>query len=88
MYQAGFSKVFVIDDFVLNAICLLKLLLPSISRLQKKPSIFITTLKRILDKGVMLGHQDDLAYGFGWKYEAGRSDVKDVTGDLSCNNGF
>jgi hypothetical protein len=45
-------------------------------------------LKRILGKGMMLGHQDDLAYGFGWKYEAGRSDVKDVTGDYPAVMGF
>ena len=29
----------------------------------------------------MFGHQDDLAYGVNWKYEDGRSDIKDVTGD-------
>ncbi len=27
------------------------------------------------------GHADDPAYGHEWKYEAGRSDVKDVTGE-------
>ncbi|MDE6511463.1 MAG: beta-mannosidase, partial [Muribaculaceae bacterium] len=27
------------------------------------------------------GHSDDTAYGHEWKYEAGRSDVKDVTGE-------
>ena len=45
-------------------------------------------LKRVLDKGIMLGHQDDLAYGFGWKYEPGRSDIKDVTGDYPAVMGF
>lgn len=45
-------------------------------------------LKGVLDKAVMLGHQDDLAYGVGWKYEAGRSDVKDVTGDYPAVMGF
>jgi mannan endo-1,4-beta-mannosidase len=29
----------------------------------------------------MFGHQDDLAYGVNWKYQAGRSDVHDVTGE-------
>ena len=29
----------------------------------------------------MFGHQDDLAYGVGWKYVPGKSDVKEVTGD-------
>lgn len=34
----------------------------------------------LLDKGIMLGHQDDLAYGMGWSYKTGESDVKRVTG--------
>ena len=38
-------------------------------------------LFKSLDKGIMVGHQDALAYGHGWYKEAGRSDVKDVTGD-------
>lgn len=37
-------------------------------------------LNRLLGKGVMFGHQDALAYGVGWKYIKGKSDVKDVTG--------
>jgi hypothetical protein len=45
-------------------------------------------LKKLLSKGVMFGHQDDLAYGVGWKYEPGRSDVKDVTGDYPAVYGF
>ncbi|MDI3319551.1 glycoside hydrolase family 26 protein [Pinibacter soli] len=38
-------------------------------------------LKRSAQKGYLFGHQDDLAYGVGWKYEKGRSDVKDVVND-------
>jgi beta-mannanase len=45
-------------------------------------------LKKNLDKGVMIGHQDDLAYGFNWKYENGRSDIKDVAGDYPAVMGF
>lgn len=29
---------------------------------------------------ILFGHQDDLAYGFGWKYIPGESDVKRVSG--------
>ena len=36
----------------------------------------------------MFGHQDDLAYGVGWKYEEGRSDIKDVTGDYPAVYGW
>jgi len=38
-------------------------------------------LKALPQKGFLFGHQDDLAYGVGWKYTPGRSDIKDVTGD-------
>ena len=33
------------------------------------------------EKGIMFGQQDALAYGVNWKYEEGRSDIKDITGD-------
>ena len=36
----------------------------------------------------MFGHQDDLAYGVGWKYVPGKSDVKEVTGDYPAVYGF
>jgi mannan endo-1,4-beta-mannosidase len=39
-------------------------------------------------KGYMFGHQDDLAYGVNWRYEAGRSDIKDVTGDYPAVYGW
>lgn len=41
-----------------------------------------------MKKGIMLGHQDDLAYGHSWYGEAGRSDVKDMTGDYPALIGF
>lgn len=45
-------------------------------------------LKKIMNKGIMFGHQDDLAYGVGWKYENNRSDIKDVTGDYPAVYGW
>lgn len=45
-------------------------------------------LKSVLNEGIMFGHQDDGAYGVGWKYEPGRSDVKDVTGDYPAVVGY
>jgi len=45
-------------------------------------------LKKVMDRGYMVGHQDDLAYGVNWKYESGRSDVKDVTGDYPAVYGW
>jgi len=45
-------------------------------------------LKNLPAKGFMVGHQDDLAYGVGWKYIPGRSDIKDVTGDYPAIYGW
>lgn len=45
-------------------------------------------LFKLRDKGYMFGHQDALAYGVEWKYEEGRSDVKDVTGDYPAVYGW
>jgi hypothetical protein len=45
-------------------------------------------LKETAARGYLVGHQDDLAYGVGWKYEPGRSDVKEVTGDYPALYGW
>lgn len=50
--------------------------------------ILYENLQRLALKGPMFGHQDDLAYGVNWKYEQGRSDVKDVTGDYPAVYGW
>lgn len=46
----------------------------------KETQKLYANLHNLKDKGFMVGHQDALAYGVNWKYEEGRSDVKDVTG--------
>lgn len=45
-------------------------------------------LKKLAAKGYMFGHQDDLAYGVNWRYENGRSDVKEVAGDYPAVYGW
>ncbi len=40
------------------------------------------------ERGVMIGHQDDPFYGTTWKWENGRSDVKEVCGDYPAVMGF
>ena len=45
-------------------------------------------LKKISQKGFLFGHQDDLAYGVTWKYEPGRSDIKEVTGEYPAIYGW
>lgn len=47
-----------------------------------------TNMKRLQKEGIMFGHQDDLAYGLGWKYEDGRSDVKEVVGEYPAVVGW
>ena len=47
----------------------------------KKTITLYKNLTLLSKKGILFGHQDDLAYGVNWKYEAGRSDIKEVTGD-------
>lgn len=41
----------------------------------------LSNLKQIPKKGYMFGHHDDTAYGIGWEFEEGRSDVRSVCGD-------
>jgi len=45
-------------------------------------------LMKLQHEGMMFGHQDDLAYGIGWVYEVGRSDVKDACGDYPAVYGW
>lgn len=45
-------------------------------------------LQKTPQKGMLFGHQDDLAYGVNWKYEEGRSDIKDVAGDYPAVYGW
>lgn len=54
----------------------------------RKTRILYDNLFKLLDKGIMFGHQDDLAYGVEWKYEKDRSDIKDVTGDYPAVYGW
>ena len=50
--------------------------------------VLYNRLFALIDKGVMLGHQDDLIYGHTWYGEAGRSDVKEITGDYPAVIGW
>jgi mannan endo-1,4-beta-mannosidase len=46
------------------------------------------SLQALQGTKVLFGHQDDLACGTGWAAEAGRSDVKEVTGAHPAVHGF
>lgn len=67
--------------------------LPSDKNATRETIALYTNLKALLGKGILFGHQDDLAYGVGWKYDAstgdaGRSDIRDVTGDYPAVYGW
>lgn len=44
----------------------------------------LNNLHKQLTQGIMFGHQNDLAYGVGWKYEGKRSDVKETAGQYQA----
>nr|WP_319397530.1 glycosyl hydrolase [uncultured Carboxylicivirga sp.] len=48
----------------------------------------IDVLNSVKGKGILFGHQDDLAYGINWKYVDGQSDVKRVAGDYPALFGW
>jgi mannan endo-1,4-beta-mannosidase len=45
-------------------------------------------MKTLAKTKTMFGHQDDTFQGYGWEREAGRSDVKEVTGSLPAVYGW
>ncbi len=45
-------------------------------------------LKELAKTNVLYGHQDDLAYGYSWWAEPGRSDVKETTGSYPAVYGW
>tara|TARA_B100000809_G_scaffold264125_2_gene319109 strand:+ start:10590 stop:11690 length:1101 start_codon:yes stop_codon:yes gene_type:complete len=59
---------------------------------KRKPSMLLNSLKKNNEKGIMLGHQDDLAYGIGWKYNSKEkelsSDVYKATGQYPAVLGW
>ena len=48
----------------------------------------IRRMAKLQKSGVMVGHQDDPVYGHDWKWEQGRSDVKETCGDYPAVMGF
>lgn len=48
----------------------------------------LTNLKLISEKGFMFGHQDDQAYGVGWREVEGRSDVLETAGSFPAVHGW
>ena len=55
---------------------------------QKTTNPILSQLDKVRGRGILFGHQDDLAYGVGWKYLKGESDVKRVSGDYPALFGW
>lgn len=61
---------------------------PIDSKATKKTRNLLVNLHAISETGFMFGHQDDQAYGIGWKEEKGRSDVKESVGSFPAVHGW
>jgi hypothetical protein len=61
---------------------------PSDAQATPRTVLLYRNLQVLINKGCLFGHQDDLAYGYGWKYVPGRSDIRDVTGDYPALYGW
>lgn len=62
--------------------------LPSNPKVNRRTRELYASLQTLPQKGILFGHQDDLAYGIGWKYMPGESDVKRVAGDYPAVYGW
>ena len=58
------------------------------TQLTAETSSLLDLLKKIPEKGYIVGHQDATLYGIGWEFEQGRSDVKSVCGDYPAMVAF
>ena len=54
----------------------------------RKTKALYANLSRLAKKGIMFGHEDDQAYGYGWWAEKGRSDVMETTGSYPAVHGW
>ena len=81
--KKSFSVFILLFPFMLPA-----QLLPADKNATKETVNLYNNLKKLAEKGFMIGHQDDLAYGVEWRYKENRSDIKDVTGDYPAVYGW
>lgn len=62
--------------------------LPSDPKATREAVELFQKMLKLQTKGMMFGHQDDLAYGTNWYAVDGRSDVKEVCGDYPAVFGW
>ncbi len=61
---------------------------PADPKATKKTTRLFQNLKIISQTGFMVGHQDDQAYGVGWKAQSGRSDILETAGSYPAVHGW
>ncbi len=82
------KKVLVVMALLLQVKNFSQVKFPADKNASNKTVTLYRSLSTLLNKGILFGHEDDLAYGMGWEYENGRSDVKTITGDYPAVYGF
>lgn len=65
-----------------------KLLVPADKNATPETVALFQSLYKLMNRGIMYGHQDDLMYGYTWWFEKDRSDTKEITGDYPAVAGF
>lgn len=61
---------------------------PIDNKATKKTKNLLLNLHQISQVGIMFGHQDDQAYGVGWRAQEGQSDVKISVGQYPAVHGW
>lgn len=79
---------FIVSFYFLSVKVLAQATIPADKTPTKETINLYNNLFKLTDKGFMFGHQDDLAYGVNWRYEKGRSDVKEAAGDYPAVYGW
>ncbi|MBW7839280.1 MAG: beta-mannosidase [Chitinophagaceae bacterium] len=75
---------FLLGEWVINPVCAQLI----DSKATSETKALYHHLVSLSGKKIMFGHQDDLAYGVHWKYEDGRSDIKEVINDFPAVFGW
>jgi len=94
MKERAFSYLFCVILISLSAcqksepIKLSSIDLPIDKNATKETQALYYNLRELAKTKVLYGHQDDLAYGYNWWAEAGRSDVKEATGSYPAVYGW
>lgn len=83
-----YKKWIVLLLLVINYTAMAQLFEPSDRKATTQTRQLFYSMQRLVNGGVIFGHHDDLAYGVGWRDEAGRSDVKSVTGSYPALYGW